>query len=199
MSASSRTVQATPGMGQLIVVFAALLAGTALIVALAYGQLTASQARSPRRPPRRGARPRLELVVRRSRRRTPTTGAGTRRPSSRRRTPYSRGWGSTAPAIRRQRVRQGARPRRGHAGRGAWLRLQPRPLRPVIAARLPGRDRSTPPSPTPRPRTRGGASPRLPPCAFPETPLCPPRTIPTGCLPASRLPTWSDATMRSPL
>ena len=44
MSASSRTVQATPGMGQLIVVFAALLAGTALIVALAYGQLTASQA-----------------------------------------------------------------------------------------------------------------------------------------------------------
>jgi hypothetical protein len=44
MSASSRTVQATPGMGQLAAVFAALLAGTALIVALAYGQLTASQA-----------------------------------------------------------------------------------------------------------------------------------------------------------
>jgi hypothetical protein len=45
MSASSRTVQATtPGMGQLVAVFAALLAGTALVVALAYGQLTASQA-----------------------------------------------------------------------------------------------------------------------------------------------------------
>ena len=43
MSASSRTVQATPGMGQLAIVFAALLAGTALIVALAYGQLTSSQ------------------------------------------------------------------------------------------------------------------------------------------------------------
>ena len=43
MSASSRTVQTAPGMGQLAVVFAALLAGTALIVALAYGQLTASQ------------------------------------------------------------------------------------------------------------------------------------------------------------
>lgn len=43
MSATSRTVQATPGMGQLVAVFAALLAGTALIVALAYGQLTASQ------------------------------------------------------------------------------------------------------------------------------------------------------------
>jgi hypothetical protein len=43
MSASSRTVQATPGIGQLVAVFAALLAGTALIVALAYGQLTASQ------------------------------------------------------------------------------------------------------------------------------------------------------------
>ena len=44
MSATSRTVQATPGMGPLIAIFAALLAGTALIVALAYGQLTASQA-----------------------------------------------------------------------------------------------------------------------------------------------------------
>ncbi len=43
MSATSRTVQATPGMGQLVVIFAALLAGTALIVALAYGQLTMSQ------------------------------------------------------------------------------------------------------------------------------------------------------------
>jgi hypothetical protein len=43
MSASSRPVQATPGMGQLAAVFAALLAGTALIVALAFGQLTASQ------------------------------------------------------------------------------------------------------------------------------------------------------------
>ena len=44
MSATSRTIQATPGMGQLAVIFATLLAGTALIVALAYGQLTASQA-----------------------------------------------------------------------------------------------------------------------------------------------------------
>jgi len=44
MSLSSRTIQATPGMGQLAAVFAALLAGTALIVVLAYGQLTASQA-----------------------------------------------------------------------------------------------------------------------------------------------------------
>jgi hypothetical protein len=44
MSATSRTAQATPGMGSLVAIFAALLAGTALIVALAYGQLTASQA-----------------------------------------------------------------------------------------------------------------------------------------------------------
>jgi hypothetical protein len=43
MSVSSRTIQATPGMGPLAAAFAALLAGTALIVALAYGQLTASQ------------------------------------------------------------------------------------------------------------------------------------------------------------
>jgi len=43
MSATSRTIQATPGIGPLAIVFAALLAGTALIVALAYGQLTASQ------------------------------------------------------------------------------------------------------------------------------------------------------------
>jgi hypothetical protein len=43
MSATSRTIQATPGMGPLVAIFAALLAGTALIVALAYGQLTASQ------------------------------------------------------------------------------------------------------------------------------------------------------------
>ena len=43
MSASSRTAQTTPGIGQLAAAFAALLAGTALIVALAYGQLTASQ------------------------------------------------------------------------------------------------------------------------------------------------------------
>ena len=47
MSAASRPVQATPGMGQLVAIFAALLAGTALIVALAYGQLTASQAGAP--------------------------------------------------------------------------------------------------------------------------------------------------------
>jgi hypothetical protein len=44
MSATSRTIQATPGMGPLVAIFAALLAGTALIVVLAYGQLTASQA-----------------------------------------------------------------------------------------------------------------------------------------------------------
>ena len=43
MSTTSRTVQATPGLGQLAAIFAALLAGTALIVALAYGQLSASQ------------------------------------------------------------------------------------------------------------------------------------------------------------
>jgi hypothetical protein len=43
MSATSRTIQATPGMGPLVAIFAALLAGTALIVVLAYGQLTASQ------------------------------------------------------------------------------------------------------------------------------------------------------------
>src|SRR5215217_2599658 len=43
MSTTSRTVQATPGFGQLVAIFAALLAGTALIVALAYGQLSASQ------------------------------------------------------------------------------------------------------------------------------------------------------------
>ena len=44
MSTTSRTIPATAGMGQLVVIFAALLAGTALIVALAYAQLTASQA-----------------------------------------------------------------------------------------------------------------------------------------------------------
>ena len=42
MSASSRTVQAAPGIGPLVAIFAAALAGTALIVALAYGQLTSS-------------------------------------------------------------------------------------------------------------------------------------------------------------
>ena len=43
MSAQPRTIQAAPGVGPLVAVFAALLAGTALIVALAYGQLTSSQ------------------------------------------------------------------------------------------------------------------------------------------------------------
>ena len=43
MSATTRTIKAAPSMGQLALVFAALLAGTALIVALAYGQLTMSQ------------------------------------------------------------------------------------------------------------------------------------------------------------
>jgi hypothetical protein len=41
MSTTSRTIQATPGIGPLVAIFAAALAGTALIVALAYGQLTA--------------------------------------------------------------------------------------------------------------------------------------------------------------
>lgn len=44
MSTTSRTVQATPGMGPLVAIFAAALASTALIVALAYGQLTSSSA-----------------------------------------------------------------------------------------------------------------------------------------------------------
>ena len=42
MSTTSRTIQATPGIGPLVAIFAAALAGTALIVALAYGQLTAT-------------------------------------------------------------------------------------------------------------------------------------------------------------
>jgi hypothetical protein len=46
MSTTSRTVQATPGVGPLVAIFAAAIAGTALIVALAYGQLTASQSLS---------------------------------------------------------------------------------------------------------------------------------------------------------
>ena len=46
MSTTSRTVQATPGVGPLVAIFAAALAGTALIVALAYGQLTASSSTS---------------------------------------------------------------------------------------------------------------------------------------------------------
>jgi hypothetical protein len=44
MSTTSRAVHATPGIGPLVAIFAAALAGTALIVALAYGQLTASTA-----------------------------------------------------------------------------------------------------------------------------------------------------------
>ena len=43
MSTTSRTVQAAPGVGPLVAIFAAALAGTALIIALAYGQLTAAQ------------------------------------------------------------------------------------------------------------------------------------------------------------
>ena len=46
MSTTSRTVQATPGVGPLVAIFAAAIAGTALIVVLAYGQLTASQSLS---------------------------------------------------------------------------------------------------------------------------------------------------------
>ena len=85
MSATSRTVQATPGMGQLVVIFAALLAGTALIVALAYAQLTASQASlAPAAAPApavhdHGWSSSSDLT-------TPDT--------------YARGWGSTAPVIR---------------------------------------------------------------------------------------------------
>ena len=51
MSASSRTVQAAPGIGPLVAIFAAALAGTALIVALAYGQLTASSSVAPAAAP----------------------------------------------------------------------------------------------------------------------------------------------------
>ena len=40
MTTTSRTVQATSGTGPLVAIFAAAIAGTALIVALAYGQLT---------------------------------------------------------------------------------------------------------------------------------------------------------------
>ena len=43
MSATSRTIPADAGIGQLAIVFAALLVGVALMAALAYGPLTASQ------------------------------------------------------------------------------------------------------------------------------------------------------------
>jgi hypothetical protein len=89
MSASSRTVPATSGMGPIVAVFAALLAGTALIVALASGQLTASQTSlAPAAAPApavvhdhgwSSASSPLTLT-------TPDT--------------YARGWGSTVPAIR---------------------------------------------------------------------------------------------------
>ena len=51
MSATSRTAQATPGIGPLVAIFAAALAGTALIVLLAYGQLTASSSVAPAAAP----------------------------------------------------------------------------------------------------------------------------------------------------
>jgi len=43
MSATTRTIPADAGFGQLAIVFAALLVGVALMAALAYGPLTASQ------------------------------------------------------------------------------------------------------------------------------------------------------------
>ena len=43
MSATSRTIPADAGIGQLAIVFAALLVGVALMAALAYGPLTSSQ------------------------------------------------------------------------------------------------------------------------------------------------------------
>ena len=85
MSTTSRTIPATAGMGQLVVIFAALLAGTALIVALAYAQLTASQASlAPAAAPAPAAHDHgwsssSDLT-------TPDT--------------YARGWGSAAPVIR---------------------------------------------------------------------------------------------------
>ena len=88
MSASSRTVQATPNMGQLAIVFAALLAGTALIVALAYGQLTTSQAQlAPAAAPAPASAHDHGWSSAPSDLTTPDA--------------YARGWGSTAPAIPR--------------------------------------------------------------------------------------------------
>ena len=43
MSATSRTIPADAGIGQLAIVFAALLVGVAIMAALAYGPLTSSQ------------------------------------------------------------------------------------------------------------------------------------------------------------
>jgi hypothetical protein len=97
MSATSRTIQATPGMGPLVAIFAALLAGTALIVVLAYGQLTASQASvaSVAAPAAHdhGWSSSSTLT-------TPNTYYQGWYSSSILTTPdtYSRGWGSTAPA-----------------------------------------------------------------------------------------------------
>jgi hypothetical protein len=99
MSATSRTIQATPGMGPLVAIFAALLAGTALIVALAYGQLTASQASvAPAAVPAahdHGWSSSSTLT-------TPDTYYRGWYSSSVLTTPdtYSRGWGSTAPVVR---------------------------------------------------------------------------------------------------
>ena len=83
MSATSRTVQATPGMGPLVAVFAALLAGTALIVVLAYGQLTSSQASlAPAAAPAPAVHDHGW-----------SSSSGLTTPDT-----YARGWGSTAPA-----------------------------------------------------------------------------------------------------
>ena len=113
MSATSRTIQATPGIGPLAIVFAALLAGTALIVALAYGQLTASQVSlAPAAAPAahdHGWSSSSTLTTpdtyyqgwySSSILTTPDTYARGWSPSSVLTTPdtYSRGWGSTAPA-----------------------------------------------------------------------------------------------------
>jgi hypothetical protein len=98
MSATSRTIQATPGMGPLVAIFAALLAGTALIVVLAYGQLTASQASlAPAAAPAahdHGWSSSSAALT------TPDTYYRGWYSSSILTTPdtYSRGWGSTAPA-----------------------------------------------------------------------------------------------------
>ena len=43
MSAQPRTIQAAPSTGQLVAIFATLIAATVLVVALAYGQLAATK------------------------------------------------------------------------------------------------------------------------------------------------------------
>ena len=51
MSATSRTIPADAGFGQLAIVFAALLVGVALMAALAYGPLTSQVSLSPAAAP----------------------------------------------------------------------------------------------------------------------------------------------------